>query len=66
MLGDDEAVEVLKAQEALWLVFDKVLGVAAEVEGIGVGDMMMSCWLVAEAGSVIGKGIRVVERITKY
>ena len=68
MLGNDEAVEVSKAQEALLLVFDRILDVAAEMEGVEVGDMMMSCRLVveaAQAGSVIGKGGRVVERIKK-
>ncbi|BAT86916.1 KH domain-containing protein [Vigna angularis] len=68
LLRNDEAVEVSKAQEALLLVFDRILDVAAETEGVDVGDMMMSCRLVADAaqaGSVIGKGGRVVERIKK-
>ncbi|ESW20352.1 hypothetical protein PHAVU_006G201600 [Phaseolus vulgaris] len=68
MLRNDEAVEVSKAQEALLMVFDRILDVAAESEGVEVGDMLMSCRLVADAaqaGSVIGKGGRVVERIKK-
>jgi len=68
LLRNDEAVEVSKAQEALLLVFDRILDVAAETEGVDVGDMLMSCRLVADAaqaGSVIGKGGRVVERIKK-
>ncbi|CAJ1961354.1 unnamed protein product [Sphenostylis stenocarpa] len=68
LLKNDEAVEVSKAQEALVMVFDRILDVAAETEGVDVGDRLMSCRLVADsaqAGSVIGKGGRVVERIKK-
>lgn len=66
--GDGEAVEVSNAQEALLKVFDRILDVAAETEGIEVGDRVVSCRLVADAaqaGSVIGKGGKVVEKIRK-
>ncbi|KAK7328088.1 hypothetical protein VNO77_22184 [Canavalia gladiata] len=65
---DEEAVGVSKAQEALLKVFDRILDVAAESEGVEVGDRVMSCRLVtdaAQAGSVIGKGGKVVEKIKK-
>lgn len=68
LLRNEEAVEVSRAQEALLKVFDRILDVAAETEGVDVGDRMMSCRLVADsaqAGSVIGKGGNVVERIKK-
>ncbi|TKY71512.1 KH domain-containing protein [Spatholobus suberectus] len=68
VLRNEEAVEVSKAQEALLKVFDRILDVAAETEGVEVGDRVMSCRLVADAaqaGSVIGKGGKVVERIKK-
>lgn len=66
--GDGEAIEVSKAQEALLRVFDRILEVAAEMEGIELGDRTVSCRLVADsaqAGSVIGKGGKVVEKIKK-
>ncbi|KAH1218208.1 KH domain-containing protein HEN4 [Glycine max] len=68
LLRNEEVVEVSKAQEALLKVFDRILEVAAEMEGVDVGDRVMSCRLVADsaqAGSVIGKGGKVVERIKK-
>ncbi|KAK7412173.1 hypothetical protein VNO78_03623 [Psophocarpus tetragonolobus] len=68
ILINKEAVEVSKAQEALLKVFDRILDVAAETEGVDIGDRVMSCRLVAEAaqaGSVIGKGGKVVERIKR-
>ncbi|XP_029128312.1 KH domain-containing protein HEN4 isoform X2 [Cajanus cajan] len=68
VLRNEEVVKVSKAQEALLKVFDRILDVAAETEGLEVGDRMMSCRLVADsaqAGSVIGKGGKVVERIKK-
>ncbi|KAK7302582.1 hypothetical protein RJT34_13474 [Clitoria ternatea] len=64
----DAVVEVSKAQEALLKVFERILDVAAETEGVEVGDRVMSCRLVvdaAQAGSVIGKGGKVVEKIKK-
>ncbi|GAU24072.1 hypothetical protein TSUD_388650 [Trifolium subterraneum] len=66
--GDGEAIEVSNAQEALLKVFDRILEVAAEMEGIVLGDRTVSCRLVADtaqAGSVIGKGGKVVEKIKK-
>lgn len=66
--SDGEAVEVSKAQEALLRVFDRILEVAAETEGIELGDRIVSCRLVADsvqAGSVIGKGGNVVEKIKR-
>ncbi|XP_028203859.1 KH domain-containing protein HEN4-like isoform X3 [Glycine soja] len=68
LLRNEEVIEVSKAQEALLKVFDRILEVAAETEGVDVGDRVMSCRLVADAaqaGSVIGKGGKVVERIKK-
>uniref|UniRef100_A0A2N9IAQ6 K Homology domain-containing protein n=1 Tax=Fagus sylvatica TaxID=28930 RepID=A0A2N9IAQ6_FAGSY len=66
----EEVVEVSKAQEALVKVFDRILEVAAESDGlgVGVGVGVVSCRLLAEAaqvGSVIGKGGKVVEKIRK-
>ena len=66
--GDGEAIEVSNAQEALLKIFDRILEVAAESEGIELGDRIVSCRLVvddAQAGSVIGKGGKVVEKIKK-
>ncbi|GMI88333.1 HUA ENHANCER 4 [Hibiscus trionum] len=68
--GDDsdgsgvEEIEVSKAQEALVKVFERILEVAAESNGAALG--MVSCRLLAEdkqAGGVIGKGGKVVEKI---
>ncbi|XP_028787302.1 KH domain-containing protein HEN4 isoform X1 [Neltuma alba] len=66
--GEDEAVDVSKAQEALLKVFERILDVAAETEGIKVEDGVVSCRLLADAaqvGAVIGKGGKVVEKIRK-
>ncbi|XP_061370842.1 KH domain-containing protein HEN4 [Gastrolobium bilobum] len=66
--GGGEAFEVSNAQEALLKVFDRILYVAAETEGIEFGDRVVSCRLVADAaqvGSVIGKGGKVVKKIRK-
>ncbi|XP_050880384.1 KH domain-containing protein HEN4 [Lathyrus oleraceus] len=63
-----EAIDVSNAQEALLRVFDRILEVAAEMEGVELGDRIVSCRLVAdaaEASSVIGKGGKVVEKIKK-
>nr|XP_025684064.1 KH domain-containing protein HEN4 [Arachis hypogaea] len=67
-LSGGEAVEVSKAQEALLKVFDRILEVAAETEGIEVGDRVVCSRLVADAaqvGSVIGKGGKIVDKIRK-
>ncbi|KAK9988942.1 hypothetical protein SO802_029181 [Lithocarpus litseifolius] len=64
----EEVVEVSKAQEALVKVFERILEVAAESDGVGAGVGVVSCRLLAEAaqvGSVIGKGGKVVEKIRK-
>lgn len=65
--GDDaDDGEVSKAQEALLKVFERVLDVTAESDGVDVGDAVVSCRLLAsggQAGSVIGKGGKVVEKI---
>lgn len=63
---DDDHREVSKAQEALLKVFERVLDVTAESDGLDVGDTVVSCRLLAnggQAGSVIGKGGKVVEKI---
>ncbi|KAL5054510.1 hypothetical protein RYX36_035192 [Vicia faba] len=65
--GQDRG-EVSKATEALVKVFERILDVAAaESEGSEeVGDRVVSCRLLAnggQAGSVIGKGGKVVEKI---
>ncbi|KAF5448426.1 hypothetical protein F2P56_028962 [Juglans regia] len=65
-LNSDGVVEVSKAQEALMKVFERILEVAAESDGVEVG--VVSCRLLVEAtqvGSVIGKGGKVVEKIRK-
>ncbi|KAL4303847.1 hypothetical protein GQ457_10G019830 [Hibiscus cannabinus] len=65
--GDDsrvEEIEVSRAQEALVKVFERILEVAAESNGAALG--MVSCRLLVEAkqaGGVIGKGGKVVEKI---
>ena len=62
-----EEVEVSAAQEAVLRVFERILEVAAEVEGVPPGGVV-SCRLLAETsqvGSVIGKGGKVVEKIRK-
>ncbi|XP_039014766.1 LOW QUALITY PROTEIN: KH domain-containing protein HEN4-like [Hibiscus syriacus] len=62
--GRVEEIEVSKAQEALLKVFERILEVAAESNGAALG--MVSCRLLAEvkqAGGVIGKGGKVVEKI---
>lgn len=65
---DSDGVEVSKAQEALVKVFERILDVAAETDGIEVGDGVVSCRLLADTaqiGSVIGKGGKVVAKIRK-
>lgn len=67
-LDCDGFVEVSKAQEALVKVFERILEVAAESDGVEVGVGVVSCRLLAEVaqvGSVIGKGGKVVEKIRK-
>ncbi|KAJ4716777.1 KH domain-containing protein [Melia azedarach] len=62
----DGKFEVSKAQEGLIRVFERILEVAAETDGIEMG--VVSCRLLAETkqvGSVIGKGGKVVEKIRK-
>ncbi|KAI5386100.1 hypothetical protein KIW84_072610 [Lathyrus oleraceus] len=65
--GQDDDGEVPKPTEALLKVFERILDVAAaESEGTEVGDRVVSCRLLAnggQAGSVIGKGGKVVEKI---
>lgn len=66
--SDEDGLEVSKAQEALLKVFERILDVAAETDGIEVGDGVVSCRLLADTsqvGSVIGKGGKVVEKIRK-
>lgn len=63
-----EEVEASKPQEALLKVFERILEVAAESEGVGIEVGVVSCRLLAEVtqvGSVIGKGGKVVEKIRK-
>jgi len=65
---EEQRVEVSKAQEALVKVFERILEVAAESDGGEVGIGVVSCRLlveVAQVGSVIGKGGKVVEKIRK-
>ncbi|PSS02785.1 KH domain-containing protein [Actinidia chinensis var. chinensis] len=65
----DEEVEVSAAQEAVVRVFERILDVSAEAgRGLGVPGGVVSCRLLAvsgHAGSVIGKGGKVVEKIRK-
>lgn len=65
----DEEIEVSAAQEAVVRVFEKILDVAAESNGRVMEELgFVSCRLLAEqshAGSVIGKGGKVVEKIRK-
>ncbi|KAL3538716.1 hypothetical protein ACH5RR_002082 [Cinchona calisaya] len=68
---DGDEVLVSAAQEAVVRVFERVIEVAAESDGLmeiaGVGGLV-SCRLLAEmgqVGSVIGKGGNVVEKIRK-
>ncbi|KAI6678335.1 hypothetical protein NL676_039131 [Syzygium grande] len=69
--GDVEGggeVEVSRAQEALVRVFERILEVAAESNGVAVGVGVVSCRVLAgksQAGSVIGKGGKTVEKIRK-
>lgn len=68
--GDVEGgeVEVSRAQEALVRVFERILEVAAESNGVTVGVGVVSCRVLAgksQAGSVIGKGGKTVEKIRK-
>ncbi|XP_058007269.1 KH domain-containing protein HEN4 isoform X2 [Hevea brasiliensis] len=67
-VGGQEELDVSKAQEALVRVFERILEVAAESDGMSVAGGVVSCRLLAEAkqvGSVIGKGGKVVEKIRK-
>ncbi|XP_050211146.1 RNA-binding KH domain-containing protein RCF3-like isoform X2 [Mercurialis annua] len=60
--------DVSKAQEGLIRVFERILEVAAESDGINVSGSVVSCRLLAEAkqmGSVIGKGGKIIETIRK-
>ncbi|XP_062082633.1 KH domain-containing protein HEN4 isoform X2 [Humulus lupulus] len=66
--GGGEEMEVSKAQEALLKVFDRILEVAAESGAVGASIGVVSCRLLADAaqaGSVIGKGGKIVEKIRK-
>ncbi|KAG7011555.1 KH domain-containing protein HEN4 [Cucurbita argyrosperma subsp. argyrosperma] len=68
--ANGEEFEASKVQEGLLKVFERILEVAAESEGVGVGVEVgvVSCRLladVAQVGSVIGKGGKVVEKIRK-
>lgn len=66
--GWDGEVEVSKAQDALLRVFDRILEVAAESGAVSIGVGVVSCRMLADAaqaGSVIGKGGKVVEKIRK-
>lgn len=69
MIGGGVEAEVSAAQEALIRVFERILDVAAEADGMGVSPLsMVSVRLLADAsqvGSVIGKGGKVVEKIRK-
>lgn len=64
-----EAFQVSAAQEALIRVFERILDVAAESnEALARSGGVVSCRLLAEksqAGSVIGKGGKVIENIRK-
>ncbi|KAL6347470.1 hypothetical protein AAG906_025992 [Vitis piasezkii] len=65
--GSSEEVEASAAQEAVLRVFERILEVAAEVDGVPPGGVV-SCRLLAETsqvGSVIGKGGKVVEKIRR-
>lgn len=60
--------EISKAQEALLRVFERILEVAAESNGVEVGVGVVSCRLLVETnrvGSIIGKQGKVVESIRK-
>lgn len=64
----DSVTEVVSpAQEALIRVFERILDVAAETEGVAVAPGgVVSCRLLAESsqvGAVIGKGGKVIEKI---
>lgn len=67
--GSLDEVEVSSAQEALVRVFERILDVAAESDGLSVvTGGVVSCRLLTEgsqAGSVIGKGGKVIESIKK-
>ncbi|CAK9178129.1 unnamed protein product [Ilex paraguariensis] len=68
--GDGEnIVEVSPAQEAVIRVFERIIKVAAESDGVSVADGgLVSVRLLTEtsqAGSVIGKGGKVIEKIRK-
>lgn len=66
---DGEEVELSAAQEAVVKVFERILNVAAESDGVAAAaGGLVSCRLLAEpshAGSVIGKGGKVIEKIRK-
>ncbi|KAA8536391.1 hypothetical protein F0562_028869 [Nyssa sinensis] len=67
--GNDEEIEVSAAQESVVRVFERILDVAAETDGVSVPQGgVVSCRLLAETGqvgSVIGKGGKVIEKIRK-
>ncbi|XP_060965942.1 KH domain-containing protein HEN4 isoform X1 [Cannabis sativa] len=66
--GGGEEMDASKAQEALLRVFDRILEVAAETGAVGASIGVVSCRLLvdaAQAGSVIGKGGKIVEKIRK-
>ncbi|KAG5526107.1 hypothetical protein RHGRI_032412 [Rhododendron griersonianum] len=67
-LGEGEGYEVSSAQEAVVRVFERIVDVAAEADGVAAASGVVSCRLLAEngqAGAVIGKGGKVVEKIRK-
>lgn len=60
--------EISKAQETLVRVFERILEVAAECDGLVVAGGVVSCRVLAEksqVGYVIGKGGKVVEKLRK-
>ncbi|OUZ99752.1 K Homology domain [Macleaya cordata] len=68
---EEQQYDVSPAQEALVKVFDRVLDVDAEMEGIfplPAAGGVVSCRILADTtqiGSVIGKGGKIVEKIRK-
>ncbi|GAB4838403.1 hypothetical protein Ancab_027938 [Ancistrocladus abbreviatus] len=69
--GGGEEYLVSAAQNALIRVLEKILDVAAEMEGVPVSELgggIVVCRLLveaSEAGSVIGKGGKMIEKIRK-
>lgn len=66
--GDGDWFDVSAAQDGILRVFERVVEVAAEGDAVEKIEGVVSCRLLAwknQAGAIIGKGGKIVEKIRK-